>query len=87
MHEESGTVGVGQGLHSFHSSVVSDLVLHGVINSSSFFIVSDQTGKKIRLDQKGNLDIYIALDASDSIEESDFNQAKGVIKKLLNKVH
>ncbi|KAB5548790.1 hypothetical protein PHYPO_G00059640 [Pangasianodon hypophthalmus] len=42
-----------------------------------------QPGKKIRLSQPSNLDIYIALDASDSIEEEDFNKTKEVIKKLL----
>ncbi|XP_060792290.1 complement factor B-like isoform X2 [Neoarius graeffei] len=47
---------------------------------------SGQVGKKIRLDKGGKLDIYIALDASDSIEEEDFNKAKKVIKKLITKI-
>ncbi|XP_048021310.1 complement factor B-like isoform X2 [Megalobrama amblycephala] len=34
----------------------------------------DQPGKKITLDQGGKLDIYIAVDASDSIDEEDFNK-------------
>ncbi|KAG7321374.1 hypothetical protein KOW79_015789 [Hemibagrus wyckioides] len=62
---------------AFSSSLKTTITMHEE---------SDQTGKKIRLDQKGNLDIYIALDASDSIDEEDFTQAKGVIKKLLNKI-
>lgn len=39
------------------------------------------------MDKGGKLDIYIALDASDSIEEEDFNKAKKVIKKLITKVY
>ncbi|XP_072517441.1 complement factor B-like isoform X2 [Salminus brasiliensis] len=45
-----------------------------------------QHGKKIRLDQKGNLNIYIALDASDSIDKEDFDNAKEVMIKLLDKI-
>ncbi|XP_066501792.1 complement factor B-like [Hoplias malabaricus] len=44
------------------------------------------TGKRIMLDQKGKLDIYIALDASDSIEKDDFNKAKEVIINLIDKI-
>lgn len=66
---------------------VNDLVLYWAINNSSFFKFSGQVGKKIRLDKGGKLDIYIALDASDSIEEEDFNKAKKVIKKLITKVY
>ncbi|KAK3555825.1 hypothetical protein QTP86_029048, partial [Hemibagrus guttatus] len=62
---------------AFSSSLKTTITMHEE---------SDQTGKRIRLDQKGNLDIYIALDASDSIDEKDFNQAKDVIKKLLTKI-
>uniref|UniRef100_A0AAR2LJW5 C3/C5 convertase n=1 Tax=Pygocentrus nattereri TaxID=42514 RepID=A0AAR2LJW5_PYGNA len=46
----------------------------------------DQQGKKITLDRKGKLNIYIALDASDSIEEEDFERAKAVIIKLIEKI-
>ncbi|KAL7853740.1 hypothetical protein AOLI_G00205840 [Acnodon oligacanthus] len=47
---------------------------------------NDQQGKKIKLDQKGKLNIYIALDASDSIEEEFFEQAKKIIIKLIEKI-
>ncbi|XP_051533069.1 complement factor B-like [Myxocyprinus asiaticus] len=47
---------------------------------------SDQHGKKISLDRRGKLDIYIAVDASDSIDESNFNQSKEVIKELIKKI-
>ncbi|KAL7853739.1 hypothetical protein AOLI_G00205830 [Acnodon oligacanthus] len=45
-----------------------------------------QQGKKIKLDQKGKLNIYIALDASDSIEKKDFERAKDIITQLINKI-
>lgn len=48
---------------------------------------SDQYGKKIRVGNGGMLDIYIALDVSDSIEENDFEKAKSVIKTLIEKVY
>lgn len=48
---------------------------------------SDQYGKKIRVGNGGMLDIYIALDVSDSIDEEDFEKAKGVIKTLIEKVY
>ncbi|KAM9450589.1 complement factor B-like isoform 2-T2 [Clarias gariepinus] len=47
---------------------------------------SGQAEKKIRLEQGGKLNIYIALDTSNSIEEEDFNKAKDVIKKLITKI-
>ncbi|CAM4669262.1 unnamed protein product [Leuciscus chuanchicus] len=46
----------------------------------------DQQGKKITLDKGGKLDIYIALDASDSIDEEDFDKAKNTIKLLIDKI-
>jgi len=49
--------------------------------------VSDQYGKKIQVQKGGKLDIYIALDVSDSIEEDDFEEAKEVIKTLIEKVY
>ncbi|KAI4887855.1 hypothetical protein NFI96_001662 [Prochilodus magdalenae] len=45
-----------------------------------------QKGKKITLDQKGKLNIYIALDASDSIDEEKFDEAKSIIGKLIDKI-
>lgn len=48
---------------------------------------SDQYGKKIRVGNGGMLDIYIALDVSDSIEKEDFEKAKGVIQTLIEKVY
>ncbi|XP_026051750.1 complement factor b, like isoform X2 [Carassius auratus] len=46
----------------------------------------DQFGKKIRVGSGGKIDIYIALDVSDSIDEEDFVKAKGVIKTLIEKI-
>lgn len=48
---------------------------------------SDQYGKKINVGKGGKLDIYIALDVSDSIEEEEFERAKNVIKTLIEKVY
>ncbi|XP_027032558.1 complement factor B-like isoform X1 [Tachysurus fulvidraco] len=62
---------------AFSSSLKTTITMHEE---------SEQAGKKIRLDQNGKLDIYIALDASDSIDEDNFNKAKNVIKKLINKI-
>ncbi|XP_072517770.1 complement factor B-like [Salminus brasiliensis] len=45
-----------------------------------------QPGKKISLDQNKKLNIYIALDASGSIDEDDFEKAKETIIKLLDKI-
>ncbi|KAI2643850.1 Complement factor B [Labeo rohita] len=39
---------------------------------------TDQYGKKIRVGKGGKLDIYIALDVSDSIDEEDFEKAKDI---------
>lgn len=49
--------------------------------------MSDQYGKKIQVQKGGKLDIYIALDVSDSIDEDDFEKAKVVIKTLIEKVY
>uniref|UniRef100_A0A672KZ14 C3/C5 convertase n=1 Tax=Sinocyclocheilus grahami TaxID=75366 RepID=A0A672KZ14_SINGR len=46
----------------------------------------EQKGRKITLDEGGKLDIYIAVDASDSIDEKDFDNAKITIKMLLDKI-
>ncbi|XP_062382719.1 complement factor B-like isoform X2 [Sardina pilchardus] len=45
-----------------------------------------QQGKKIRLTNDGNLHIYIAIDASDSIDINIFNKTREVIKKLIEKI-
>lgn len=50
-------------------------------------VSSDQYGKRIQVHQGGKLDIYIALDVSDSIDEKDFKNAKEVISKLIEKVY
>ncbi|RXN19429.1 complement factor B-like protein [Labeo rohita] len=65
---------------AFSSSLKSDL---GV---SQQFEQEDQQGKKITMDQGGKLDIYIAVDASDSIDEEDFTKAKTTIKLLIEKI-
>ena len=51
-----------------------------------FLLSLDQQGKKITLDQNGKLDIYIALDVSDSIDKEDFDKAKETVKLLIEKV-
>ncbi|XP_026051751.1 complement factor B-like [Carassius auratus] len=61
---------------AFSSSLKSNLAVE----------TEEQQGKKITLDQGGKLDIYIAVDASDSIEEKDFYNAKTTIKLLLEKI-
>ncbi|XP_042566890.1 complement factor B-like [Cyprinus carpio] len=47
---------------------------------------TDQHGKRIQVTKGGKLDIYIALDVSNSIKEDDFQKAKGVIKTLIEKI-
>uniref|UniRef100_A0A8C7MYT7 C3/C5 convertase n=1 Tax=Oncorhynchus kisutch TaxID=8019 RepID=A0A8C7MYT7_ONCKI len=46
----------------------------------------DQEGKKITIDKAGKLNIYIAMDISDSIEEDQFTKARNAVKKLITKV-
>ncbi|XP_026090411.1 complement factor B-like [Carassius auratus] len=46
----------------------------------------DQQGKKLTMNQGGKLDIYIAVDASESINEKDFEKAKTTIKMLIDKI-
>uniref|UniRef100_A0A8C8H9Q1 C3/C5 convertase n=1 Tax=Oncorhynchus tshawytscha TaxID=74940 RepID=A0A8C8H9Q1_ONCTS len=43
-------------------------------------------GKKITIDKGGKLNMYIAMDISDSIAETDFNSARNAVKKLITKV-
>ncbi|ROL50172.1 Complement factor B [Anabarilius grahami] len=62
---------------AFSSALKSNLAV------SQQYGAEDQHGKKITLDQGGKLDIYIAVDASDSIDEEDFNKAKNIIKMLI----
>ncbi|RVE63836.1 hypothetical protein OJAV_G00140200 [Oryzias javanicus] len=45
-----------------------------------------QSGRKIRISKNGTLNIYIALDISESIEEEHFNRAKQAIITLINKI-
>lgn len=47
---------------------------------------NEQEGKKIRLDKGGNLNIFIAIDASESIEEEQFKKFIEVVKKLIDKI-
>ncbi|XP_050949613.1 complement factor B [Labeo rohita] len=65
---------------AFSSSLKSNLAV------SQQFEQDDQQGKRISLDQGGKLDIYIAVDASDSIEPEDFENAKTTIKLLIEKI-
>ncbi|XP_016377010.1 complement factor B-like [Sinocyclocheilus rhinocerous] len=66
----------------FSSSLKSNLA----VSQQHEGTVSDQYGKKIQVTKGGKLDIYIALDVSDSIDEEDFKKAKGVIKTLIEKI-
>ncbi|XP_020321310.2 complement factor B isoform X1 [Oncorhynchus kisutch] len=47
---------------------------------------TDQEGKKITIDKGGKLNMYIAMDISDSIAETDFNSSRNAVKKLITKV-
>ena len=51
-----------------------------------FSVTNEQQGKKIRMEKGGNLHIYIAIDASDSIDLTSFNHAKEIVKKLIEQV-
>ncbi|KAF4098468.1 hypothetical protein G5714_020498 [Onychostoma macrolepis] len=46
----------------------------------------EQQGKKIRMVQGGKLDIYIAVDASDSITQKGFENTTTTIKMLIKKI-
>ncbi|KAF4098470.1 hypothetical protein G5714_020500 [Onychostoma macrolepis] len=65
---------------AFSGSLKSNLAI------SQQYEKEEQRGKKITLDQGGKLDIYIAVDASDSIDEKDFHNAKTTIKLLIDKI-
>ncbi|XP_052392645.1 complement factor B [Carassius gibelio] len=65
---------------AFSSSLKSNLAV------SQQYDKEDQQGKKITMNQGGKLDIYIAVDASGSIEEKDFEKAKTTIKMLMDKI-
>uniref|UniRef100_A0A8C1BA27 C3/C5 convertase n=1 Tax=Cyprinus carpio carpio TaxID=630221 RepID=A0A8C1BA27_CYPCA len=57
------------------------------LNINAVFLLSlDQQGKKITMNQGGKLDIYIAVDASESIDKKDFENAKTTIKMLIDKI-
>ncbi|KAM4620927.1 complement factor B-like [Polymixia lowei] len=45
-----------------------------------------QEGRKIRITKNGTLNIYIAVDVSESIEKHHFTSAKSAVKKLLSKI-
>lgn len=64
----------------FSSSLKSNLEL------SKQHEETGQFGKKIQVQTGGKLDIYIALDVSDSIDQDDFEKAKEVIKTLIEKI-
>uniref|UniRef100_A0A671SAT6 C3/C5 convertase n=1 Tax=Sinocyclocheilus anshuiensis TaxID=1608454 RepID=A0A671SAT6_9TELE len=65
---------------AFSSSLKSKLAV------SQQYEKEDQQGKKITMDQGGKLDIYIAVDASGSIDVNDFENAKTTIKMLIDKI-
>ncbi|XP_063076787.1 complement factor B-like [Engraulis encrasicolus] len=49
-------------------------------------MTGEQEGKKINVGQSGALHIYIALDASDSIDATTFNASKQIIIKLIEQI-
>ncbi|XP_071024374.1 complement factor B-like [Oncorhynchus clarkii lewisi] len=65
---------------AFGSAIRESLQLAAPIDDT------DQEGKKITVDKAGKLNIYIAMDISDSIEEDQFNKARNAVKKLITKV-
>ncbi|XP_040907276.1 complement factor B-like [Toxotes jaculatrix] len=49
-------------------------------------IEDTQEGRKIRISKNGTLNIYIAVDISESIEEKHFNDAIDAVTKLITKI-
>ncbi|KAJ7996327.1 hypothetical protein DPEC_G00235940 [Dallia pectoralis] len=47
---------------------------------------TDQFGKKISVDKGGLLNIYIAMDISDSIDKAEFEKSRNAVIKLIRKV-
>lgn len=45
-----------------------------------------QEGRKIRIPKNGTLNIYIAVDISESIEKEHFINARDAVTKLITKV-
>lgn len=45
-----------------------------------------QGERKIRITKNGTLNIYIAVDVSESIEKEQVESAKNAVKKLITKV-
>ncbi|XP_016376833.1 complement factor B-like, partial [Sinocyclocheilus rhinocerous] len=68
------------GSEAFSSSLKSNLAV------SQQHEKEDQQGKKITMNQGGKLDIYIAVDASESIDQKNFENAKTTIKMLIDKI-
>ena len=48
--------------------------------------VDTQEGRKIRISKNGTLNIYIAVDISESIQEEYIQNATNVTKSLISKV-
>ncbi|XP_029625891.1 complement factor B [Salmo trutta] len=65
---------------AFGSAIRESLQLAAPIDDT------DQEGKKITIDKAGKLNIYIAMDISDSIAEEEFDKARNAVKKLIIKV-
>ncbi|XP_077186998.1 complement factor B [Paroedura picta] len=49
-------------------------------------VVSDTEKRRIKITPDGSMNIYILLDASQSVGKKNFNEAKDVINKLIEKV-
>ncbi|XP_043077998.1 complement factor B-like [Puntigrus tetrazona] len=65
---------------AFSSSLKSSLALAELHENK------EQQGKKITMNQDTQLNIYIAVDASDSIEMMDFENARTTVKMLVEKI-
>ncbi|XP_038821138.1 complement factor b, like isoform X1 [Salvelinus namaycush] len=65
---------------AFGSAIRESLQLAAPIDDT------DQEGKKITIDKAGKLNMYIAMDISDSIAENEFDKARNAVKKLITKV-
>lgn len=65
-------------------------VKYNVQGKITAFVVacSDDTqeGRKIRISKNGTLNIYIAVDISESIEDTHFTDARNAVAKLISKV-
>ncbi|XP_066543274.1 complement factor B isoform X2 [Amia ocellicauda] len=60
--------------------------LGNLLHESGQDIGDEQYGKKIRLDRGGKLNIYVAMDASQSLDEKEFEKSKACILALIQNI-